>query len=370
MSGVRIFLVFALVVVVATANAFATTYVVGTCKHLQSFPTISAAVTAVPPSSTVFVCPGTYAEQVTINQPLILKGVTDSPSGQVIIAAPPGGLSTNVNSILLQQALAAQVGVTAGPVNIVNITVDGANNNLNGSSWLAGIFYQGGSSGVINHVTTRNQTDSGHGVGIWLENGTANAESITLQNSSVHNVDYSGIIAGDTTLTATISGNWVSSGNIGIAMDAAGSATSNRVTAGTYGIIQYQGAGKVSSNNVFNSPTGIYMYGNGTVSGNTVLNNPTGIYVSGNGSVASSNKIVNSSSYGISFDLTANGATVKSNTITESNIAIELNCTTGNIVSGNSINDAATGINDVPSSFSGANSLFSVALISNIGSCP
>lgn len=336
-------LVPALVLLFGSVEAFATNFAVGTCKpSLPSFTTISAAVAAVPPLSTVFVCPGTYPEQVTINQPLTLKGVTEKNSAQVVVAAPSGGLSANVNSIFVG-LLDAQVAVTAGPVNITNITVDGANNSVNGSPWLAGIFYQGGSSGVISHVTTRNQINSGKGVGIWLENGTANAESITLQNSSVHDVDYSGIIAGDATLNVTITGNSVSSAYIGIALGATGSAASNRVSAGAYGI--YQNVGTASANTVMNSPIGIYTYGSGTSD--------------------TSNKIFNSSSYGIY--LTANGQTVKFNTITESNIAIEFACTTGDIVSGNTINDAVIGLNDVPSGFSGANSFFSVATVSNDG---
>jgi hypothetical protein len=57
----------------AAFPAFATNYAVGTCRPtLTSYPTISAAVSTVPAGSIVEVCPGTYAEQVTISQPVPL----------------------------------------------------------------------------------------------------------------------------------------------------------------------------------------------------------------------------------------------------------------------------------------------------------
>lgn len=70
-----------------------------TCQPgLVHFATIQAAVSAVPFGATVLVCPGTYAEQVMITQPLTLKGVTDGVSGAAIIAVPAGGLVLNANS--------------------------------------------------------------------------------------------------------------------------------------------------------------------------------------------------------------------------------------------------------------------------------
>lgn len=38
------------------------------CKGLAGYPTISQAVSSVPAGSTIYVCPGTYAEQVFINK--------------------------------------------------------------------------------------------------------------------------------------------------------------------------------------------------------------------------------------------------------------------------------------------------------------
>lgn len=54
----------------------AKTVEVGSClPGLQQYPTISAAIAAVPAGSTIKVCPATYNEQVTISQSLTLTGL-------------------------------------------------------------------------------------------------------------------------------------------------------------------------------------------------------------------------------------------------------------------------------------------------------
>jgi hypothetical protein len=153
-----------------------------------------AAVSAVPPSSTILVCSGIYPEQINLYQPVTLQGVVSGGSGQAIITVPAGGMTENAISIGVGNQY-VQVVATSTGVNISNLTVDGSNNNLNGAGFLAGIFYQAGSSGTVNQVTTRNQIDSQEGMGIWVENGTSTPDSITIENSSVHDVDDVAILA-------------------------------------------------------------------------------------------------------------------------------------------------------------------------------
>jgi len=75
MSRFTIVFMLTMTVVMAAHPTLAGSYAVGTCKPtLPSFASISVAVSSVPPSSTVLVCPGTYKEQVTISQPLTLQG--------------------------------------------------------------------------------------------------------------------------------------------------------------------------------------------------------------------------------------------------------------------------------------------------------
>ena len=130
-----------------------------------------------------------------------------------------------------------------GPVKVQDITVDGDGITLPG--FYAGIFYQN-SSGTINRVTTRNQS-AGDGQGISVEGG-ASSPSVTVQNSSVHNFDHTGIYADSFGggLDLTVKGNAVNNPNgagvgIGLSQATTAKVTNNNVVTGTgYGIQTYQ----------------------------------------------------------------------------------------------------------------------------------
>lgn len=328
------------VLVVLARPVLASTFYVGTCKA-GAFKTISAAVAAVPAGSTVAVCPGTYAEQVEITQALTLQGISSGGSSEVVIAVPSGGLTTT-SSIFFGPSVAPQLSVTAGPVNIRNIIVDGTGGGCPGGGWLLGIFYASGSSGIINEVTVRNQTGSNCGLGIDAENGTSTLESVTIENSSVHDVDANGITALDN-LNATIRSNYAAAG-AGIAFSAAEGSVTNNVVSGTLEGMGIQG-----------SPS--------SVSGNTVANSPVGMRILTTAPVKS-NKIVNSSTYGI--QLFTSGVTVESNTITKSASAIRFSCNSGTVIS-NTINDAAIGLDSVPTGLATPNTFVNVATVATGG---
>jgi len=188
-SRVKLYL---LIILVLTAHGlWATTYVVGTCKpRLRSFSNISAALAATPAPDVVQVCPGTYPEQVEITQPVTLAGIASGNSEQAIITLPSSGLVTTTLGSGIQFAAQLWVNNATGPVTVQDITVDGDGITLPG--FYAGIFYQN-SSGTINRVTTRNQS-AGNGQGISVEGG-ASSPSVTVENSSVHNFDHTGIYA-------------------------------------------------------------------------------------------------------------------------------------------------------------------------------
>ncbi len=182
-------------------SANAATFFVGACGS-PTFPTIQAAVTAVPAGSTVDVCPGLYPEQVTINQRLTLQGVKSGTLNQAVVTAPAGGIVANTVSLATAYPIAAQIYVhdTTG-VAISNLTVDGSGNNgltACGAPNLVGIYYQD-ASGTIRDVVTRNQTSvppngcgQGTGMGIFVQSGIslvsggAGTSTVTVQNSSVH----------------------------------------------------------------------------------------------------------------------------------------------------------------------------------------
>jgi parallel beta-helix repeat protein len=217
-----------------------------------------------------------------------------------VIAVPGGGLATT-SSIVFGSFLAAQVEVTAGPVNISKITVDGtATSTTCPSDYYVGIFYREGSSGTVNRVETRYQNCNDSGTGILAENGAGATQSVTLENNDVHDNTYAGIYACSnqtpSTLTAYIKNNYVgNSGQWGIATDCnvAGSVSDNLVAGGFVGISAGSPSSPVSGNTVNGGTYGIYLPGAAKVSGNTINVIHFGIFLDAAGTVLS-NRIANS----------------------------------------------------------------------------
>jgi hypothetical protein len=384
MSRPRVLFLLAIGLALAVHPMLAATYAVGTCKpSLPSFTTISAAVSTVPTGSTVDVCPGTYPEQVNITYPLTLKGITSANAGQAVITIPGSGLTVGADGF--GDSVAPQVHVTAGPVNISDITVDGTGNTVGAGTWLAGIFYDTGSSGTVNEVTVRNLNNSGYTAGAWASNSGATSESVTIENSSFHDIDNTAVVTEGGPLSATVKLNSMATAGFSVQLlGAGGSLTGNVISGGIYaildgpstvsantvtnassaGMVVYgPAAATVSGNSVTNSSVGIELFNSVTASGNTVGNMSYGI-VAANGATAASNKISNASIDGI-FD-EGGGNTYKSNAITKVGVGIEFNCNTPTAVS-NTINDATTGINDVPLSFSSGNSFNNVVTLRTDG---
>jgi hypothetical protein len=208
------------------------------------------------------VCAGAYPEQVLITKPLTMKGVLSGKAAASIITSPKGGLKQSTIDHL-GNIWAAQVLVqsTAGPVDISDLSVDGANNGISGNRPglnVVGIYYQE-ASGVIDRAATRNQTTPCfHDAGIFLESfGPAN-QAVTVENSSIRRFDGTGIYA-DTdsttpTLTLTIASNLVT-GEVGTATGMAlgnikGTVKSNIVERMFYGIEVFHATMTVTSNTV------------------------------------------------------------------------------------------------------------------------
>jgi parallel beta-helix repeat protein len=323
----------------------------GTCLHgVTSFPTITKAVAGVAPGGTVYVCPGSYPEQVNIFTPLTLEGVISGNSGRAVIAVPSAGLFSNVDSIFGDAVVAQVLAAAAGTVNIGNITVNGQGNNQNHLVDVVGVFYASGTSGTVNGVTTSFQSGNARGYGIWAENGNGKLESVTIENCDVHDVDFKGIFVGSNqrppTLTATVKGNMIASlKEYGIDDVAAGSITNNIITDSTTAI----SAGNAASNAVLS---------NNIRAGEMV--------VSQFGAVVKFNAMFSSVDIGGIF-LASSRATVESNTITGANFGIDFACHTGNTVSGNTISDVLVGVSHVPSSQTVTNTYRNLDLIRSGG---
>jgi hypothetical protein len=361
MNGTSRILLIVLSVLLIVTGAFAKSAQVGTClSNLPTYPTISQAISAVASGSTIFVCPGTYPEQVTITQPLTIKGVPSGNSANPVITVPPGGLTKSViaptNGVTMYYQVLVQ-GTEGGVVNISNIAVDG-NSGLKANlvGWCPGIYYQN-SSGTISRVATYRQTGNGYGFGIFLEGTTDPTKSVTVADNSVHDFDSEGIRTNGSpvpSLTVNIKSNSVISSN---------TFSGNPV----YGGIDLQGsAGSIVGNRVFTHPappgvsagTGIALASNTVVSGNTVVN--WGIWELGDFNTIKSNMV---SLPGGAIIVNGNHNMVQFNRIlnTGGGTGVSFNCAgTANTVIHNIINDSDWGIINHPGNTISPNSFSNV----------
>jgi len=364
MHGQRIYRFLISAVLTFTSSAFAKTLYVGTC-HTPSYNTISDAVAAATAGDTIDVCPGTYAEQVFIYQQITLQGITSSGGDRARIVVPTnpfGGPTTwqFVTDPYSGNQVAPQVFVSSTattPVKITNLTVDGTGEVGAPGCGTAGFWNTVGidswTSVTIEDVNTIGQGQTSCGYGIYAEQAVATiAPSVTIENSSVQTPSISGIElyapSPGLGMTVSVTGNTVQmSGLSTTALDYSG------VT------------GKISSNTVLTASTATLAggmfdegYSSLTISGNVVIstlppgNTLTGILINAVTDTVtySDNKIVGFY-YGIDWLGAPAELTLKDNSIVNSQTAIALDCSSPTL-SGNTINNATYGFDQVPSGFS------------------
>src|ERR1700722_9867048 len=220
--------------VLAACPAMASTYYVGTC-HAKSFPTISAAVSAVPADSIIDVCPGTHSEQVIISKSLHLQGIPSQNNGISQVCCAPGNVAV---SQVLGLDLIPAVWVTAGTVNILEMVVTSNSSVGSGCPQLpTGIFYASGTAGTVNHVYVEaSGTNNSCGAGIVAENATARVSSIKIENNYIA-TDNFGILMGSQQAE-------------GVPPVLLNTITGNTITGGIHGMLLLQSRGKVSTNNL------------------------------------------------------------------------------------------------------------------------
>ncbi|MGA9643886.1 MAG: right-handed parallel beta-helix repeat-containing protein [Terriglobales bacterium] len=372
---IRPFLFVGLVLAVCFAGqaAQASAVYVGTCHSGGvQYSTIQSAVNAVPPGSTVYVCPGNYPEQVTINKNLSLKGFASGSSGASIITSPSGGLVQNATG-LGGSPIEAQIYVQAGAtVTILGMTTDAANSQLDSLGCTAdpvGIYYQRASGtikydSVLNDILSPDLTGCQGGLGILVESDQP-GNSVSITNNNVENYQKNGItVTGLETgsgPSATISSNtvigqgpWNGAGqnSIQLSFDATGTISSNTVGSDVWAPDQYGDTGDAAA--------GILVYAsqNVAISKNNVSDTQYGIAIvsdtssqfgSGNGAQISSNTISTTHLYD-GIDLCSNHNSATSNIINGSDeSAIHLDDTCGstgnnNTVQSNTINSACAGV--------------------------
>jgi|GEM_PF-5629131 len=357
------------------SSSFAATFYVGTC-HSPSYSTISAAVAAAPPNSTVDVCPGVYPEQVFIYQPLTLQGIKSGSADRARIVVPisvGGGINwTKVPDPDGGPTLVApQIFVTSptGPVKISNLTIDASGEtaapacNTSGFWFTTAILLEN-SSATLKGVNTVGQgKNSGCGVGIWDFVAGAAPAKLSLTNSSLQDAAYIGLYLEGAALSVSVTGNVLdlASNEYGILIgDASGTVSSNFLSAPAAGLVGDSGSGGsiTYSSNVLQGTAGCAAVGGqgmllqraAQVTGNKIDGCAAGIVLSPLGTYAVS---------------------IKNNLIVNSSfVGVELACDSNVTLAGNTVNNAPVGVDSAPSAVSATQITFDNVDTLATGTCP
>jgi hypothetical protein len=353
------------------------TYIVGTCKKGTQFSEIQGALDQTPHADVIQVCPGTYAEQLTIVNAVTLEGISSGNSAEIRITSPAAGLATNA-TINGSDPAAVHVFVknVTGAVNLTNLTVDSSNNKVMFGVFLVGILYQH-SPGTVNHVIAVHQQANNVGYGIYMEGGSSNP-TVTVENCSVHDFDFGGIyvtgpdgptdIAGQDggvisnatgQITAKVLNNFVYSATEGTYNMLFGSSTADTVTGnvsvnggllGTFGMVVDADAGSVFS-------------------GNIIIGTQLGIDLQDDGPSLKANKLYNLTGDGIYLNVNLKTSQITGNTIMDSNSdGINLNCkTVGTLANSNTFDYLASGFIGAPTGFAGSGTY--IAVQNDVSAC-
>ena len=322
------------------------------------YNTIQAAVSAAPSGATIEVCPGNYAEQVTITTPLTLKGVIDTTNnlGASVVTVPSTYTGGQLN----------QIDIQASGVTLVNMGVDGTNtlSSCDFGPTVTGILFDAGSSGTLKDVAVRNQNIS-NGSGGYCNSGVGvlsnTASSVTITDSSVRNFDSVGIdlttSTSITVKTTTVAPVYVPSPLTSVIPDCISAiaptvvVSSNTVNSCTTGVhVATTVSGTVSNNTIVGF--GTFETGFGflcsynctgiTVSGNQVFNTNIGLTMKTSdetGAIVFENNDINGTSFAVYLFGQPNN-TVSNNTITDAGVGVS--GVTGNTVSGNTYRTVTT----------------------------
>ena len=357
------------------AHAAAPVIVVGTqsaaCPDAQ-FSKIQDAVDHASPGTVIRICPGTYPEQVSITIALSLQG----GSGVVI---DPSHVAVNTMSTFSGAPLAAIILVKdTTDVNIQDVIVDGANNDITacGPDFI-GILYQN-ASGEVRRVAVRNiklnPNPSGcqSGNAILVQSGSAGMSVVDVEDSSIHDYQKNGITGNEIGTKVRIENNVVTGvgpttgaaqNGLQIGFGADGSIRKNTVANHIWSpcvslescdftaddILVFQSDGVSVEQNVAGiSQTGIDIAANHAhVAQNQVFDTLTfdGIELGGNDNDATSNSITHSDRAGVFID--GNNNIVRRNRINEAAFGVlKVAGSTGNVIIFNDFSNAPVIVQD------------------------
>lgn len=317
-----------------------------------TFVSIQAAVLAANPGDTINVCPGVYNEQVVINKELKIEGIPFGNEAQAAIR--PAAVAPNSTTLFSGAAIAAIVLVDGvEDVELINLTVDGENNDINGCEPVfVGVYYRN-ASGQMEFMTVRNiKLGPGlegcqSGVGVFAESGAGGVAKLEVNGSSVHDYQKNGLTANEaqTELKATknaISGfgpsQHIAQNGIQIGFGAKGELEENAVinhifapctdvescgAAGTNILIVEAGEVKVKKNTLGKAQINLYLGTNsGEAKENTIFDTDVfdGIAVLGNNNKVEKNSIFNSDEAAVYVE--GHGNKVQGNVLNEAPIGV------------------------------------------------
>ncbi len=275
--------------------------------------TITAGLSMVSPGGTVYVCPGTYAEQVKITGAVNLIGLFKNGVPPTI-ASPSGGVMNNEIDVYDGYPVAAQVLVTnGGNANISGFTIDGSNNGTGCATNLTGVYFKNSfgslsNSQIVNEVLSSANSGCQSGIGVWVENGNTGYTTIVNTQVSVHCVSISNfqkggiigqgpganVVLDSNTITGIGPTATIAQNGIQISESAAAVLTNNQIYS-----IDYNAGGTESTGVLVYASKGVSILGN-TITGvetpivtvtdptDTTLANPNG---TADGTVIQSNTI-------------------------------------------------------------------------------
>ena len=341
------------------------------CPGTQ-FASIQAAVDAASPGSIILICPGIYAEQVSVTKPVSLRG----QSGVII---QPSGVTANATGTPSGQSIAAIILVRdASNVHIQDVTVDGTNGGITECSPdFIGILYQN-ASGEIRRVAIRNVKLSAtlngcqSGSAILVQTGGSASSVVDIADSSIHDYQKNGITANEVGTQVRIEGNVVTGlgpttgaaqNGIQIGFGASGSITRNTVANHIWSpclsvdacdftaddILVYQSEGVFVTQNVAGtSQTGVAIAANSAhVDGNQVFDTLIfdGVELMGNSNDATGNSITHSDRAGIFIQ--GNNNNVTKNRVNEAAYGVlKTSGSTGNTIANNNFFNAIVPLQD------------------------
>jgi parallel beta-helix repeat protein len=339
------------------------------CANAQ-YSTISDAIKAAPPRATINICPGLYPENLTIEKPLTLRGVSENGVDRVLLQ-PPGPFEAVITVQNTQD------------VTIRNLAIDASNNTVSGCATLvngvitvglAGIHFYNSSGSVVENAIFGAQVNqptcsvlfpgNGYGVQVDSDGAGTNPVHVSITNNSIHDFTRNGILVVGSAVNAEIMDNAISGigpstgGNqfgVFLALGAVGYVAGNAISQGKCGTISSSDCLTLRSEGVV-----LRSAGDGTViEGNIITNAQSGIFLNGaNAAKITHNVIQNIDRLsGIHVQFTTNSL-MEGNKISgvgpiNQDATFEEGCgineisgasNSGNILRNNTVNDAYCGV--------------------------